>query len=387
MKKCVLLGALVLLMMVLLAACGCNHVWSEAGCTDIPVCTLCGITKPGASAVGHKWEKANCDTPKTCTVCAVTEGDALGHSWEDATCTAPQTCTRCNLTTGEPKDHNWQAASCMAPRTCRYCKCTEGEPAPHSWKAATCQAPKTCMVCSATEGEVGEHDYAEATCTEKPTCTVCGKTQGSKLGHDYQNNVCTRCNDIMIESFWDLSRHLNQNYNSIHTAIGEIDGITFEVEVNDPNYWDSQDFEILIESTLLIDELDCTLDYALIYGDFLPYDDRIQAVVDVLNFQLEIIRIAEAAFPGMKFDVKFFVWGYEYPYIEVGYWSITKWHWTNWEDDPTNDSVGYTGTRLAEWTIHVSEAMDFGSYQERSDILEDIKKAFPEYTISFGYVW
>ena len=184
-----------------------------------------------------------------------------------------------------------------------------------------------------------------------------------------------------------MSRHLNQNYNSIDTAIGKISGISFEVEVNDPNYWDSQDFVIKIESNLLIKELDCVLDYALVYGDFLPYEARIQAVVDVLNFQLEIIRIAEAAFPGMKFDVKFFVWGYEYPYIEVGYWSTTKWHWTNWEDDPTNDSTGYAGTRLADWTIHVAEGLDFGSYTKQEEILEDIREAFPDFEISFGYVW
>ena len=60
-----------------LTACGCEHEWSEATCTEPQVCSLCEETQ--GEPLGHAWVDATCEDPKMCSVCSATEGDALGH--------------------------------------------------------------------------------------------------------------------------------------------------------------------------------------------------------------------------------------------------------------------------------------------------------------------
>ena len=108
------------------------------------------------------------------------------HNWQDATCTEPKTCAECGKTEGEPLGHSWQDATCTKPKTCAVCGATEGEPLGHSWQDATCTEPKTCTVCGATEGEPLGHTCSdwklvkEASCAEEgmeeAICSVCGET-------------------------------------------------------------------------------------------------------------------------------------------------------------------------------------------------------------------
>ena len=133
MKKITILLAMALVFAMVLAGCGCSHVWTDA----------------------------TCDTPKTCSQCGETEGAALGHSWNDATCTAPKTCKTCGLTEGEQLDHVWTEASCAAPKTCEVCAQTEGEALEHIWVEANYQAPKTCEACGLTEGEAWPAAFEE----------------------------------------------------------------------------------------------------------------------------------------------------------------------------------------------------------------------------------
>lgn len=83
-----------------LPACGHEHVWNEATCTESATCSKCGETE--GEPLGHEWSEATCTAPKTCTVCGETEGDALGHDWMPATHESPETCSRCGETRGEP---------------------------------------------------------------------------------------------------------------------------------------------------------------------------------------------------------------------------------------------------------------------------------------------
>lgn len=53
----------------------------------------------------HEWEEATCRTAKTCIHCGKTEGEPLRHDWQEATCTSPKTCARCEKTKGEPLGH------------------------------------------------------------------------------------------------------------------------------------------------------------------------------------------------------------------------------------------------------------------------------------------
>jgi hypothetical protein len=72
---------LVLLMAVSMllgfCACGHEHIWLEATCTQPKTCSTCGKTE--GEPLGHSWKDATCTEPKTCTVCGETEGEALGH--------------------------------------------------------------------------------------------------------------------------------------------------------------------------------------------------------------------------------------------------------------------------------------------------------------------
>ena len=126
MKQTISVVVLVLIMALLLTACGCKHeTWKDATCDTPKTCADCGATED--SPLGHEWQTANCETAKTCVVCQKTEGEALGHNWADATCENPKTCQNCHLTEGEAPGHNWEDATTEAPKTCKTCNATEGE--------------------------------------------------------------------------------------------------------------------------------------------------------------------------------------------------------------------------------------------------------------------
>lgn len=99
MKKKLLIGAMMMVLTLLLAACGCDHEWQAASCTAAKTCQLCGEVE--GEALGHTWQEAACETPKTCSTCKITEGEALGHDWQEATTEQPKTCLRCEMTEGE----------------------------------------------------------------------------------------------------------------------------------------------------------------------------------------------------------------------------------------------------------------------------------------------
>ncbi|MGM9586364.1 MAG: hypothetical protein ACI3VA_02600 [Candidatus Limivicinus sp.] len=83
MKKGLTLLLLVL-SLVLISGCGCEHEWVDATCTEPKTCSLCGNTE--GKPLGHTWEEATCAEPKTCSLCGETEGEALGHkpgSWRE----------------------------------------------------------------------------------------------------------------------------------------------------------------------------------------------------------------------------------------------------------------------------------------------------------------
>lgn len=128
MKHRILILLTLLLCIMILAGCSCQHTWTEADCTTPSTCTLCGITE--GDPLGHSWSEADCVTAKTCARCGLTEGSALGHSWADATCTAPKACTRCAATEGQPLEHTWEGEATLynAP-VCSVCG-TEGDPLP-----------------------------------------------------------------------------------------------------------------------------------------------------------------------------------------------------------------------------------------------------------------
>ena len=74
MKKKIISLLLVAAMALTLCACGHEHIWTPATCTE----------------------------PKTCAECGETEGEALGHVFKDATHFAAPECAVCGAVEGEP---------------------------------------------------------------------------------------------------------------------------------------------------------------------------------------------------------------------------------------------------------------------------------------------
>jgi len=93
----------ILVCLVMLSGCACQHEWASASCTQGEVCALCGEVQ--GEALGHDWQDASCTVPQTCSRCSEVQGDTLPHSWQDATCTTPKTCSICSRTEGEALNH------------------------------------------------------------------------------------------------------------------------------------------------------------------------------------------------------------------------------------------------------------------------------------------
>ncbi len=173
-----------------ITACGHQHQWTEATCTEPAKCSECGEIQ--GEALGHTWVDATCTEPKTCSVCGVTEGEALGHTWVDATCTEPKTCSVCGATEGSAKGHEWKDATCTEAKTCIVCGEKNGEPLGHDTPNLTCTTSDVCTRCEA-KIEAPGHTWVDATCTEPKKCSVCGTTEGEALGHTTTNGICDYC--------------------------------------------------------------------------------------------------------------------------------------------------------------------------------------------------
>lgn len=128
MKRTLFILITLLLGMVLLSGCGCQHEWQEATCLAPRRCTQCQETE--GEALGHSWVNAACTAPKTCTACGETEGEMLGHVWTEADCTTPRTCAVCAETEGTALGHSfspWEASEDIMTRECAVCALEESE--------------------------------------------------------------------------------------------------------------------------------------------------------------------------------------------------------------------------------------------------------------------
>lgn len=80
MRNKVVLALITLAMSVVLSACGHEHEWEDATCTEPKTCSKCGETE--GEALEHTWIEANYQEPKTCSVCGTTEGEPLPADFE-----------------------------------------------------------------------------------------------------------------------------------------------------------------------------------------------------------------------------------------------------------------------------------------------------------------
>ncbi|MBS7398652.1 MAG: hypothetical protein KIG32_09625, partial [Ruminiclostridium sp.] len=122
------------------------------------------------------------------------------HTFADATCTEPKTCTECGETEGEAKGHTFAEATCTEAKKCTVCGATEGEPAGHNFKEATCTDAKKCTVCGATEGEALGHSVSIGKCSR---CNeIVGKEDYDKLMAIFEtaNSYNAKATDASEES-------------------------------------------------------------------------------------------------------------------------------------------------------------------------------------------
>ena len=260
---------------------------------------------------------------------------------------------------------------------CDYCCQKAPELSEHNWSGGHCTEDNFCYDCGEIkEGPLG-HEWVEAACETPKRCTRCRESVGNPLKHqyDYLQNLCTVCGDVMVESFGDLSSWLFRDFQTIETAIGTLQLTGAQMSVtplfsSDPIR--THDYDVTFNSSIYIQGVNMTLMDAVTTADHLPYEDRIQAVIDVLEAEMKIAELATKAFPGKKFEIKFFSSGYKYPNLELGYFSTTYLSWRNFTPNG-NVSSGYDSTDLCEWYI---DSEDFLSTVYDAEIIADILAAW-----------
>ncbi|MBR4880315.1 MAG: S-layer homology domain-containing protein [Clostridia bacterium] len=88
---------------------GCEHTFTEAGCTTFSECTLCGM-KSGMPK-GHSCPVLNCTEGSQCTDCGMMIAPK-GHKFEGADCSKPMVCSVCNETSGTAMGHTTDRGVC-----------------------------------------------------------------------------------------------------------------------------------------------------------------------------------------------------------------------------------------------------------------------------------
>jgi hypothetical protein len=226
------------------------------------------------------------------------------------------------------------------------------------------------------------HDYAPATCTEPEKCTRCKEEGETKaLGHNFDGLTCSACEEtVTITTYKELDFFLGQNFNKIHTAMGTI-GVSFDYKEYD-SLFDSHDLDITMETnTFYLKEYKRSLNSILFYVDF-SYEDRKQAFLDVLDFEMKIAKVVEEAFPGKKASIYFYESGYKYPNLGVGFHSETYLPFKNWNSNG-----------ICDWYMH--ESMDAflscsqtSSKHEPCGLHDDVRAERPQYDLKFkGYIY
>ena len=321
-------------------------------------------------------------------LCAVgceeeTPEEICDHIWKDASCSFPATCYLCGETGEEYGDHSYALSTCTEAMTCRYCGFVYGEPLGHDFYDASCTSPKRCWRCNLTEGEALGHEYSEPTCTEGSECIRCHRSGDEEaLGHKFKMTTCTVCNEtVTVTNGEELIEFLNDNVNYIPTPFGNI-SVSF----------DSKDsngvFEIRISSGhLYVAEQKKSLQF-LIYtegGD--TYEDGKQAFLNVLDFEMDIARLAESVLPNQKISIYFFESGYQYPTLGAGYHSDTYLPFQNYGGS-TMYGLETNEYGICDW--YMTEA-GVGAFLNCSQALHqrpcrlhaEIKAARPEYHLYF----
>ncbi len=132
-----------------------------------------------------------------------------------------------------------------------------------------------------------------------------------------------------IETVEDLENYLNDNWNSCQTPMGEFK-YEFSISENDNRLF-PYDFWIQTEHQGVYPWYD--LEYSISLSDA----DKKSTLSILRNFQLQIYKIASAAFPDAKIMGGFYDGFYKYPHAKVGYNSVRALSWKNFHGTIIDD--------------------------------------------------
>ena len=121
-----------------------------------------------------------------------------------------------------------------------------------------------------------------------------------------------------------------------------------KIEPNDPPVYGSYDYELKLRTELKPEG--STYDMELLIGsEYYSYEERLNALVALVEYEYEVSKIAMEVFPDKKMYGSFFYSGYEYPTIEVGYYDRHYFTFCNF-DGPLH-GASYHEVPLAAWRI------------------------------------
>ena len=305
------------------------------------------------------------------------------HIWKNASCAFPKTCYLCEETQGGLGDHQFARATCTEAAKCLYCDAVNGEALGHSFRAATCLNRPICSNCGLFEGDRLGHEYAPATCTKPATCIRCPNTGEEKaLGHSFRlsDTTCALCSEtVTITSTEELSEFLNGEINFLVTPYGKIN-ISFKLDENNTY------LTIYISSSgLYVTDAEKNL-AGLLSTSGENYERSKEAILAVLDFQMELAKLTESVAPGKKILIGFFEDGYQYPGLGLGYNSHMYFPFQNYGGKSiaglTEDENGICDWFMLETDpfVYCSQVLNMTPCR----IHADIRAARPDYHLFFN---
>lgn len=217
MKKKLTL-ALTIAIGLALTACGHEHSWTEATCTEPKTCSECGATE--GEPLGHKWSDPDCTNDQRCSVCGEVGEKALGHTWVDATCNDPKHCSVCGQVNGDSLGHKVEEWEIIEESTCsksglRKGICTRcGEEVTQDVHKAEHTPGEWTVTKEATESEKGVRSLI---------CTVCGesiKKESFELSpEEIKSNYIAKCKAY---TFKEIARNPDDYYFTYAKYTGEV---------------------------------------------------------------------------------------------------------------------------------------------------------------------
>ena len=163
--------------------------------------------------------------------------------------------------------------------------------------------------------------------------------RGKALKKEYKLHFNIKKGTKAIENINDLQNYLNMYFSSIDSPIGKL---TFKNTVKE-NDFSFNPYDIRIET-----EYDGFDPFELEYSTKISDKDKQETIELLKEYQKKIAADVSKNFPDKKVEGGFFADGYEYQYINEGYWQTTFLTWINYDYDLIN-AYDYKSTHVTNF--------------------------------------